>query len=46
MNMKVGELSFSINDINYGIASKNIPTDIELYPIIMINDLYESVEII
>ena len=46
MNMKIGELSFSVNGINYGIAAKNIPTDIELYPIILINDMYESVEIL
>ena len=46
MNMKIGELSFSVNGINYGIASKNIPIDIELYPIVLINDLQESVEIL
>ena len=46
MNMKIGELSFSVNGINYGIASNNIPTDIELYPLVEINDMYESVEIL
>ena len=46
MNMIKGELSFSVNDINYGIACTNIPVNIPLYPIVMIYDINESVELI
>jgi len=39
-------LSFSINDINYGIASSNIPSDDTLYPIVILYGSLASVQII
>ena len=41
-----GTLSFAINDVDYGIACKNIPIDDKLYPIVMINDINQEVELI
>lgn len=41
-----GNLSFSVNDSDYGIACSNIPKDDTLYPIILINDENQIVEII
>ena len=46
VDRKLGNLSFEINDENYGIALSNIPKDDILYPIIMINDQGQIVEII
>ena len=45
MNTINGELSFSVNDNNYGIACK-IPLDIDLSPFISIYDQGDSVEVI
>ena len=45
MNTTNGELSFSINDINFGIACK-IPLDIDLSPFVLINDQGESIELL
>ena len=39
-------LSFSINDINFGIASSNIPINDKLYPIVILYDSLSSVQII
>ena len=41
-----GNLSFAVNGENYGIACSNIPFDMILFPVVMINDELESVEII
>ena len=41
-----GNLSFAVNGENYGIACSNIPFDMILFPVVMINDEFESVEII
>ena len=45
MNTINGELSFSINDINYGVACK-IPLNIELSPFVLIRDKGESIELL
>ena len=45
MDRKLGNLSFEVNDIN-GIACSEIPKDDILYPIVMINDVNQIVEII
>ena len=39
-------LSFSINDIDFGIASSNIPIKDKLYPIVILYDSLNSVQII
>ena len=36
VDRKLGNLSFSVNNINYGIACTNIPKDEELYPTIVL----------
>ena len=41
-----GNLSFAINDMDFGIACSNIPKDDILYPIVMINDQNQKVELI
>ena len=41
-----GTLGFAINDVDYGIACKNIPLEDKLYPIVMINDINQEVELI
>ena len=46
VDRKLGNLSFAINGENYGIAFSKIPKDNILYPIIMINDQNQIVEII
>ena len=43
---KLGNLSFSINGENYGIACSEIPKEDILYPVVMINDQNQIVEII
>ena len=43
---KLGNLSFSVNDENYGIACSEIPKEDTLYPIVMINDQNQIVEIV
>ena len=45
MNNITGELSFSVNDINYGVACK-IPLDINLSPFVSIYDQGESIELL
>ena len=46
IDRQLGNLSFAINDINYGIACSEIPQEDTLYPIVMINDQNQIVEII
>ena len=46
VDRKAGTLSFSINDSNYGIAYSQIPKDDILYPIVMINDQNQIVELL
>ena len=41
-----GKLSFAVNGENYGIACSNIPFDMILFPVVIIYDQFESVEII
>ena len=41
-----GDLSFSINNINYGLTNIKIPEYEELYPIVLINDEKQIVELI
>ena len=46
VDRKTGNLSFSVNGTNYGIAYSQIPKNEELYPIVMINDQNQIVEIV
>ena len=46
VDRKNGNLSFSVNDINYGIANCSIPKEDTLYPVVMINDQNQSIEIV
>ena len=41
-----GDLSFSVNNINYGLTNIKIPNNEELYPIVLINDENQCVEIV
>ena len=45
MNTINGELSFSVNGINYGIACK-IPLDIDLSPFVLIYSKGDAVELL
>jgi len=45
VNNITGELSFSVNDINYGVACKN-PLDIDLSPFVSIYDQGESIQLL
>ena len=46
VDMKNGILSFKINNSNYNIQCSNIPINEELYPIVLINDMNQMVEIL
>ena len=46
VDRKNGTLSFSVNGSNYGIAHSQIPKDEILYPIILINDENQIVELL
>ncbi len=46
VDRKLGNLSFEINNENYGIACSNIPKENILYPIVMIYDQGQIVEIV
>ena len=46
VDRKLGNLSFAINGENYGIACSEIPKEDTLYPIVMINDENQIVEIV
>ena len=45
MNNINGELSFSVNDFNCGVAS-TIPLDIDLSPVVLIHDQGDSIELL
>ena len=45
MNNINGELSFSVNDSNCGVACR-IPLDIDLSPVVLINDQGDSIELL
>ena len=46
VDRKEGNLSFSVNNRNYGLTGVKIPENEILYPIILINDEKQSVEIV
>ena len=46
MDRKLGNLYFSINNINYGIACSNIPKEDELYPTVVLYEKDLDVEIV
>lgn len=46
MDRILGNLSFAVNDVDYGIAFSQIPKEDILYPTIIIYDQNLSVEII
>ena len=46
MNRIDNSSSFNVNDKNYGIACTNIPSDIPLYPIVILYYNSDSIEIL
>ena len=46
VDRKLGNLSFAVNDINYGIACSTIPKEDSLYPTIVLFEQGLSVEIV
>ena len=46
VNRILGNLSFAINGIDYGVAFSKIPKEEILYPIVLIYDNKQTVEII
>ena len=46
VDRKLGNLSFAVNGVNFGIISSNIPKDDELYPSIILYENGASVEIV
>ena len=46
VDRKKGNLSFALNDINYGIACSTIPKDHILYPTIVLYEQGLSVELV
>ncbi len=46
VDRKLGNLSFAINDINFGIACSNIPKEEVLYPTVVIYQQNHAVEIV
>ena len=46
LDRKLGNLSFSVNGVNYGIATNQIPQEDKLYPIINMYDVNQSIEIL
>ena len=46
VDRKLCNLSFSVNDINFGIACSNIPKEETLYPTVVIYEQNQSVEIV
>jgi len=41
-----GHLSFAVNDVDYGIAFTNIPSKETLYPVVLIYDVNQTVELL
>ena len=46
VDMTKGILSFKINNTDYGLTCSDIPTNEKLYPIVIINDMNQIVEIL
>ena len=46
VDMTKGILLFKINNTDYGLTCSDIPTNEELYPIVLINDMNQIVEIL
>ena len=46
VNRILGNLSFAINEIDYGVDFNKIPKEEILYPIVLIYDNQQTVEII
>jgi len=46
VDRKLGNLSFSINDINYGIACSEIPKDDILFPTVVLYERGIEVELL
>ena len=46
MNTEKGELSFSVNNVEYGVAFKEIPLDKPLVPCVLIDKKGDSVELL
>ena len=46
VDRKKGTLSFGVNGKNYGLTNVKIPENEELYPIVLINDQNQTVEIV
>ena len=46
VDRKNGNLSFAVNDVNYGIAYTTIPNEAKLYPTIILYEQGLSVEIV
>ena len=44
--MTKGILSFKINNTDYGLTCSDIPTNEELYPVVLIYDMNQMVEIL
>ena len=46
VDRNIGNLSFAINEVNYGIAFSNIPKEDQLYPIVNIYEEKQEVELL
>ena len=46
IDRKLGNLSFALNDVNYGIACSEIPKDEELFPTVVLYEKGLEVELI
>ena len=46
VDRKLGNLSFSVNDINYGIACSEIPKDDILFPTVVLFERNIQVELV
>ena len=46
VDRKKGDLSFAVNGVNYGLNNIKIPENDELFPVVLINDQGQTVEII
>ena len=46
VDRKKGDLSFAVNNVNYGLTNIKIPQNEELYPIVLICDQEQIVEIV
>jgi len=46
VDRKEGNLSFGVNGKNYGLTNVKIPENEELYPVVLINDQNQTVEIV